>query len=151
MPDKSKSQQRLMRAEVAYLAGIFDGEGTVGIYENGARGWQFQVMITNCDIGLLWWINERISGTISEKTRSKKEWRRGFTWRVTGDRAADFLKLVQPYSVIKRDQISLALEFRKITDRPRRIRQTDKEFAERRLMANNLKLMKRGKFNALPI
>lgn len=137
--------------EAAYLAGLFDGEGTVAIYESSAMRpdgirrpiWIYQVQIANTYAPVLSQIAFQIGGNVVLKSRGKDNWRQGFVWRLCGDPAAEFLRLIRPFSIIKADEIDEALRFRSLC-LPRRQFQSDGQIAEKRAVVVKLKGMKRA-------
>lgn len=104
-------KNRLTEPERAYLAGIFDGEGTVGYYDFRQRH-ESTVMITNADPRLMNWLLEKV-GYGNVHTVRKAYQRRKHTvhhWRISNKpRVRDFLEAVVPYLIIKRDQAELML------------------------------------------
>lgn len=96
----------------AYLAGIVDGEGCIGLYRNkGARTLilQFQIQMVDrraMDIARFLYGGNvvRCAGQSSVK---RPTWR----WGVTGDRCVNFLKDILPFSVLKQTHIRLALDY----------------------------------------
>jgi len=102
---------RLTKLEKAYLAGLFDGEGTVGYYHKTKLGYHIvQVAIYNSDPTIMAWIQDRISfGSIVSNKVSKH---RGWAWMVSSKtQAKQFLKVIRPYLVIKAEQVDLLLSF----------------------------------------
>ena len=108
--------------ELAYLAGIVDGEGNIAIAKKPARAksgektsthWNY-VKISNCDIRLLNWVLSVTGrGTISQESRAYTDNRRNhFTWIITSVAAASLLHEIYPYLVIKKDQANVVFRFR---------------------------------------
>lgn len=136
--------------QLAYAAGLFDGEGTVGIYEtkNRARngdptvGWHYEVQIANTDIRVIAWLLEIVGGSSAKKSRSKEHWRQGYVWRLTGGNAAEFMGAIRPFTIIKSEQIDLAMKWRADHFRATR-RQTPEQLAAKRETAELLKRLKR--------
>lgn len=145
MPSKSP------KLEAAYVAGLFDGEGTVAIYESwairrdGTRRpvWIYQVQIANTFAPVLEAIAAQIGGAVVKKSRGKAHWRQGFVWRVCGDEAADFMAWIRPYAIVKADEIDEALKFRSLC-RPRGEFQTEEQIQVKRAVVARLKAMKRA-------
>lgn len=112
----------LSEHEIGYLAGIMDGEGTIHISRPISRNtdcksgiYQTYIAVTNTEITLLNWLQERIGGIIRSIPTDKKSnvirkpiWR----WYCPIVRITDFCKLMIPHSVIKRRQFELMLEAR---------------------------------------
>ncbi len=105
----------------SYIAGFFDGEGCItsqlvwktGKYEKHPRV-NVQVTITQKDRKILEGIQKKFGGTIQYKFGGPKYAKRNpcYHLRITGkETMGNFLRTIQPYSIVKREQIDLALEF----------------------------------------
>jgi len=90
---------------LAYIAGILDGEGTVGVYANGATGNSLVVIITNSCEDLIDYIDACLPGN--------KYFRYGkyFDLRWHGQDAEFVLELLLPYLIVKRDGAEVGIEF----------------------------------------
>jgi hypothetical protein len=110
-------------AQLAYLAGIVDGEGTITItsYKNSRKGkgkehgrYGAKFSIINCDEGLMLWLVENFGGSSRPMKRNKinKAHRISYVWDM-GERAATpVISAICPFLVIKKAQALLYLEFR---------------------------------------
>lgn len=109
---------RLSPTEAAYIAGFFDGEGSVGISKvisKGARGkrvnpnYVLHVKISNSDKPALEWIAGKTGGWIlSHKVPSVR-----LHWKFVkkGIHAMELLKAMLPFLIVKREQAEKAIEF----------------------------------------
>jgi hypothetical protein len=147
MPIKSEPINLLLQEkQIAYLAGLFDGEGSVGIYEfkkqNKFSNWQFKVEIANTDWRVMKWLENTVGGKVHKKSEGKANWRQGYCWHIQGENAEVFCKLVKPYTIIKTDQIDACLYFRKfwgVTNK----KQTEAILKSKREMVDVIKQLKR--------
>jgi hypothetical protein len=108
--------------ELAYIAGIVDGEGCFyfgkvkqGRYGNGTQ-WHCKLSITSCDKCLTDWINDRFGGYKEQQYRwtSKKTFCRPiYKWDATGQLLDYLLPQIFPYLVIKQKQCFVMIEIRK--------------------------------------
>jgi len=110
--------------DLAYMAGIVDGEGCFyiglipkkkgdGYVSTHYRG---LLKIDNTDHILIDWLNNTFSGTNSAATRStssRKFEREVFSWIATGDRLLDLCEQILPYLTIKKKQCEIMIRFRK--------------------------------------
>lgn len=100
-----------------WTAGFFDGEGSVSVLRR-KRG-NFVEHMLACAVGqndqrpLLAIRNEYGGSQCNSKTPSGC-WR----WRIHGGAAESFLKRIRPHSIVKADQIDLALELRLLVGKP---------------------------------
>ena len=106
-----------------YVAGFFDGEGSVGItgckHKRGAglHTW-LRVTITNTDTAILKEIHERCGGTLSKGRLLGVGWKEHRELRFLGWQAVVFMKKIRPYVRVKSKQIALALEYWDFTHGP---------------------------------
>jgi len=104
-----------MELSLPYIAGLFDGEGSVAIYpaKNGTRSVHFRshmVQNENPESTLIWnELRERFGGSIG--TQLSMSGRPKLNWQVSQGLAAAFFIEIQPYTRLKRPQIDLALEW----------------------------------------
>lgn len=110
-------------AQIAYLAGIIDGEGTlfIGNYGNkdkirGTGFFQTIIAVTTTDKCLTDWLYDNFGGWKSEYTpKQRAENCKGpiYSWKCTGDRLTHLCELMIPYFVIKKQQAEILLQMRK--------------------------------------
>ncbi len=97
----------------AYFAGLFDGEGTVGLYEMGAGQWSLRVAISMTDprpVGLLY--REYPEGKFYSKSyKNRPETRPYYVFGLHGTHTERFLREIEPYVILKQDQIKLGRSF----------------------------------------
>lgn len=110
--------QNICSTDLAWAAGLIDGEGWVGIIKTHKKQRLGLTMyIPTLSVGMT---NERALknlqrifgvGTISTYQQLKLIHKRAFQWRVGGYTSAQILKKIQPYLIIKKDQARFLLEF----------------------------------------
>jgi hypothetical protein len=108
-------------AEVAYLAGIIDGEGCFfignfhqGVYGTG-RQWHSLLKIVSCDEIIILWLEKTFGGSKDSRyrwTSKKKFYRPVYNWQATGTMLDYILPLILPYLVIKRPHCEVMLKYR---------------------------------------
>jgi hypothetical protein len=103
--------------DIAYFAGIMDGEGSIYIQRRLHRGStdyfpRFQV--GNTDLVLMTWIKETFGGTLYEKRRlsAPEHWKAQYEWFSTRPLLDVLLPLITPYLKTKRRQAEIMMEFR---------------------------------------
>lgn len=100
-----------------YIAGLFDGEGHVTIVKPNRKNktrpsYELVAQITNTHRDVLAQIQNITGGNLSfhlGQGKNKPHYRLVFHTR----QALDFLKAIQPFCIIKREQIDIAIEFSK--------------------------------------
>lgn len=106
--------------ELAYIAGFFDGEGSITINENGKpspRGKNpnhtLQVSIGNTDPRVLIWLHEEFGGFLTYRKQVSPRHRKVAQWGVRARLALPFLEAIRPFIRMKRDQVDVAIAFQK--------------------------------------
>lgn len=89
----------------AYLGGFFDGEGCVVVGNNGAV--QVRIINTNKDILNMY----KVYGAGSVAERKQKVNKQQYVWSVYGEAAEKFLGIIANYTIDKRPQILVALNW----------------------------------------
>ena len=102
--------QRTWHEWLSWAAGFIDGDGSIWIMENngylqmGLSAWQ--VKREPLDV-----LNILFGGHIREKRRINSKYASTFECKMTGAKAAEVLKQLEPFMVAKRQQVTLAIEF----------------------------------------
>lgn len=119
----------ISKANWAFAAGFFEGDGSTGIsrtaYRGNRSGYRYEAWfaIANTDLRLLRWLKRRFGGHISEyRTRNAnpvrfKSTHRVFAWQLRAGQLAEFLKGILPFLVGKRRIVQHVLRFRQRIDR----------------------------------
>ena len=97
------------QADIIYLAGIVDGEGSINI-STRPSGYQLSLSVSNTAESLIRWLEDRFAGYTRPygiRPRRRPCWR----WTITGDAAASLLKRLQYHLLIKSYQARLAMEY----------------------------------------
>ena len=89
--------------ELAYAAGLFDGEGSISlIRHHDNRTHSPQVSVASTDYEVVSWFRERFGGSVVTKQPRQSNHSVSDDWRLTDRRALVFLDLIRPYLVIER-------------------------------------------------
>lgn len=108
-------------AQIAYLAGLIDGEGClyIGNVKQGKYGsgyqWHSVLKITSCDEELIVWLENTFGGAKDSRYRwtSKKAFNRAvYNWTCSGEMLDYILPLVRPYLIIKAKQCDVMIKYR---------------------------------------
>jgi len=93
--------------DIAYLAGIIDGEGSIFIERDFALrpnqksiGYFPRIVISNTDYRLMEWLEENFGGNIT-KTKRNGNWKDSYTWNISHYKAIKLARLVMPYLKLK--------------------------------------------------
>ena len=102
-------------AEIGYLAGLFDGEGSL-VRLKGKRSWS--LFITNTDLGMMAWLDQMAIGRVSQIARSVsflngrpiRPLRPCYRWHVGGDLTIlALLEAMLPLLTVKRRRAEAAI------------------------------------------
>ena len=97
------------REVVIYAAGFFDGEGHVRVYHYGYLGrGQVRIQIGQIVRAPLDYLQVFFGGQIY--THIKKRGHLIYNWHLTGSKAEEFLRLIEPYLLVKGPDVRQALE-----------------------------------------
>jgi hypothetical protein len=102
----------------AYIAGVYDGEGSMYIgLQSRSRSTPLhflEISIANTDRSLLEWIQAQCGGRVSRKANVKdKRYKPGWTWKASAQQAALFLEWLSPFLRVKSSQAEVAIAFQK--------------------------------------
>lgn len=129
------------------MAGIIDGEGSICIFPYYGRHYKYgkyprykpALCVTNTNRKLMEWIVENFGGTIQVVKRKRdqlKTHKQNHHWLVSHEKAANIIRAILPYLVIKREQADLFLTFQATARRsglqgtPEPVRKLRSEIAE---------------------
>ena len=98
--------KQLSKDELAYIAGIFDGEGCIN-FQCIRGSYYIRVLITNTNRDLLEYIQSIFGGDIKKMSR-KSGWKQSYVWRLSWSKAIEFLSLIEPWLRVKEDQAHIA-------------------------------------------
>ena len=95
-----------------YLAGIIDGEGTIGIIKN-KLSFYLIVEIGNTDKVLIDWLEDNFGGAVCLDKRSNKNPNHKdlYLWRRINKKALSLLEEVVEYLLLKKPQAKIGIEF----------------------------------------
>jgi len=105
---RMKPQIKIPQEEwkLAYIAGIVDGEGNVGYYQNKAdKHFMPTVSIANTNKQVMDWVVTNIGGHIYTKLQKNPKWKTAYIWDLR--RTVDVLLLltaIEPYLIIKKEK-----------------------------------------------
>lgn len=98
----------------SYAAGLIDGEGYIGIIkDNSNHSYNIRVQISMSDKGkfALERMKDKYGGSISKDNKATNRVRQAYGWTVTGRKAVELLRIIQPDSMVKKEVINIALRY----------------------------------------
>ncbi len=104
---------QLTRDHANYVAGLFDGEGSIILYDRGYGGRpQMRCTISNTFEPIQKWLVQ-ITGTgsiVRHVHPPEKGYKDSLTWQIYGQNAVSFLNQILPFLIIKRDKAIAGIE-----------------------------------------
>ena len=103
-----------------YVAGIFDGGGSISIHKANGVGnssYRLQIVIYNTSIPLMKWLLGNFGGTFYSRDNNPSGWGKTYhskicKWTISGRKNKErFLLGILPYLIIKSEQVKVGLEF----------------------------------------
>lgn len=138
----------LTETEKAYLAGLFDGEGSIGYYKKKTLGYHVsRVTIYNTDAKVMDWLAKKVNFGSVTANRNFEHF--VFAWIVSGNKhVVEFLTAIRPYLIIKAEQADLLLTSLSAEQEKRgtRKRLTSEELETRDNLVEQLKNLKTSHF-----
>ena len=96
--------------KLAYAAGYFDGEGSIGILSNGAsKGSQLRIEIRSCDLDTLRLFKDLFGGSLASQIYGRLPYP-VFRWAVNNQDAIKVLRVMSPYLRAKAKEAHLVLD-----------------------------------------
>ncbi len=102
----------MSEAFTAYVAGFFDGEGSISIKNTGKNtSYRLSISIGQRRPEPLFMIQSRWGGSIGKREIGKREANNFSTLLMFSKQAVSFIKDIYPYLVVKRKQAEIAIKF----------------------------------------
>lgn len=135
----------LSDVDLAYIAGFFDGEGSITIHQNwrpSPRGKSpnhtLQVSIGNTDPSILIWLHANFGGSLVSR-QSRPRHRDVTQWTVRAASALPFLVAIRPFLRMKKRQADVAIEYQKTKSMRGPIRVTPEDIQWREAQRETLR------------
>lgn len=108
----------MRKVDYAYIAGLFDGEGTIYIGKFRHSRDKYWVYVLRVQVAMRekWvpeWLFFAFGGRLNKMKQTKTPGATLWRWTIEGNKAVEFLKVVLPYLKLKRAQAELAIEFQR--------------------------------------
>lgn len=114
-PGHERADQ-MTRAERAWLAGLFDGEGCIA-WPRRENLHTARIDVYNCNYELLLMVQERTgTGKISARGKAKEHHSQAYVWNCYGDNARLVLGQILPWLIVKKVAAEIVLGLRPATE-----------------------------------
>jgi len=107
-------EQPAEASELAYIAGLFDGEGSVSISKiknKSGKSYSLKVKISMTNPEALKLCSRLFGKKFFPGQRAEKNHAVSYTWQLTGQRAGSFLKAIRPFLLVKAQDADIGLRF----------------------------------------
>ena len=113
--EKNSYESLSKKSKIIFLAGIFDGEGSFGVWGKGNNRKSFQCSVEMCDQDIIQRFSDIFGGSILQVKIRRSNWKQTWKWKLSGKRAfACIGKMVEymcqrrkdKYNVVKCNRIS---------------------------------------------
>lgn len=113
-----KTGVRLADLEASYVAGFFDGEGSISILCNSPKSGKppshtLHVRIVNTNPVVIDWLKQKTLGTVALRQRTNGH-RNIAELILCGKKAEQFLIAIEPFLRIKHEQAKIAIAFQRL-------------------------------------
>ncbi len=106
----------LTSGDLAYFAGLFDGEGTIGLAKMAKQNsYSFSLGVGMTSPKAINDLHNAFGGRIWLKEYPNPKWRPLWNWYVYGKRAELILRTLLPFLRVKREEAELVLRMRNYT------------------------------------
>lgn len=99
--------------ELAYLAGIIDGEGCFYIQRTGGKFHTLRLFVMNTFKPLIDYLYKTYGGFQYSRKKEDSTWKIRHEWFVDRENLDELLPLLRPYLINKKEHLEIAIEFRK--------------------------------------
>jgi hypothetical protein len=102
----------LTDVEIAYMAGLLDGEGHFGVHTNKVFG-SPRIVLAMTHEGVIQWFSSKLSIVYHKKSRVgfKSHWKDQYQVSLSGRRCAKLCRLLYPHLIVKSEQAKLIWEY----------------------------------------
>ena len=101
---KNSYEKLSKKNKIIFLAGLFDGEGSFGIWGKGNGRRTFQVGVEMTDRDNIARFSDFFGGNIHKCKIRKAHWTQTWRWRLSGSRAYDCIEKMIEYMCIRRQE-----------------------------------------------
>ena len=138
--------------DLAYVAGIVDGEGCIMLYLNKSKkytSYRIKVSVSNTQEWICQWLKLAFGGCVSCEYYKSPTRKPLWQWIVVSNKALDFLKLIHPYLRLKKPQAEIAIKFQEAR-RGHHATEGERAIAEAEMIIMH-SLNKRGRLTTEPL
>lgn len=99
--------------QLAYLAGIIDGEGTFYIGKINPRKFTSRIYVVNTDKRLIDWLHQNFNGSCYTRNSIKNpHWKTRYEWVLDKAQIDSVCKKILPFLIVKKQHAEAMIKFR---------------------------------------
>lgn len=121
---------RLSKAEIAYVAGLFDGEGCINFTNSNNDVTYLRVLVSNTNYEILKYLQDTFGGSISELKKASPKWKQGYQWSLNWAAALAFVDKIRPWLKIKQKQAQVVYAFAELKKVQRKKKISQEKYLE---------------------
>jgi hypothetical protein len=111
----------LTEAQAAYVAGMIDADGHIGIYKHSNGQPRIVISVSNTYIPVLTWIKNTTGvGSVGLNQAERSGYKASYKWNSGGPSGVALLRQVIPYMQVKAARAALAIEYQDILADPKK-------------------------------
>ena len=90
--------------KLLFLAGLFDGEGSFGVWGKGNGRKSFQCSVEMCDKDSVQKFADFFGGNVVKPRLRKSHWTQTYKWKLSGGRAYECVEMMIEYMSLRRQE-----------------------------------------------
>jgi len=90
--------------KLLFLAGLFDGEGSFGVWGKGDGRKSFQCSVEMCDKDSVQKFADFFGGNVVKPRLRKSHWTQTYKWKLSGGRAYECVEMMIEYMSLRRQE-----------------------------------------------
>ena len=90
--------------KILFLAGLFDGEGSFGVWGKGNGRKSFQCSVEMCDKDSVQKFADFFGGNVVKPRLRKSHWTQTYKWKLSGGRAYECVEMMIEYMSLRRQE-----------------------------------------------
>jgi len=90
--------------KLLFLAGLFDGEGSFGVWGKGNGRKSFQCSVEMCDKDSVQKFADFFGGNVVKPRVRKSHWTQTYKWKLSGGRAYECVEMMIEYMSLRRQE-----------------------------------------------
>lgn len=121
---------KLTEAEIAYFAGVFDGEGCINFTNSQHDTTFLRIIVSNTNYDIVKYFQQTFGGSVYKNKRMSIRWKDSYFWCLARKAAIDFITKTGPWLRIKEQQAHVVYAFDAVKKLHKENKITKKEYLD---------------------